>query len=756
MECSGSASPGAEGDDSCIGGPSRKRRRTRYLGFPSDQRGILQQYEKMESSTRKALMDISEKLTVIPNNSSGISYLRTRLQDLTKKPSLEPVYIGLFGSTGAGKSSLLNAIINEKMFLPVSGESTCTSCLVQVSSGVSDICEAKIHLLSDEEWEEELRNLKELIVKNETRSGEEEVDEYGIVQEAILKLNALYGLEAENKSVDELLSIKIFNDKTIVLKGSSANDLSEQMDLYIRNQSELSENNERELWPLVNHVEVTLAVSELLPRGVVLMDIPGTGDFNSIRDLMWKESINKCSAIWIIGDVQRIKGGKDNEVLLREGIKALQKGTCSEIALVITKSENMNLEVYLRERSQKKQQPNVEAPKDMYQAILERNKTLKQSKERSLRERLKKNLPSDAEVLDSSELVYTVSAEEYWKKEHLTEEETEIPKLRQKIRSIYLKEKKKMVSDYITQAFGIVSLAEHFEFQVEHDIIKDFCHDTLKSYLEVKIQCLEKDADKCFNQIKGPLTEGVKNAKSSYKRILDDLLFKKKVNQGFHRTLKAICLKNGVFASRVYLRIDLNEAISQPVYDKIGSVFQRILRTGKDTRSSLMTYLDEIETAFKAEILKVAKKLEADKQNGKYQFLSTETQVIFSNLKRTILKRKVVIFESFPVSVQNDLKPVYEEAAKIKGKNSCEKMKNILREGFEKEVIGGMFERAKDQMLQEMNKLKKDILVGLKDNIVKMLELALSQREALPCSLPDLRKEYNYIKAMYHQLKNTP
>lgn len=75
---------------------------------------------------------------------------RNRLLALIEKPPLDPIYIGLFGSTGAGKSSLLNAVIQQAMFLPVSGESTCTSCIVQVSSGHREQYEAKIHLLSDQ------------------------------------------------------------------------------------------------------------------------------------------------------------------------------------------------------------------------------------------------------------------------------------------------------------------------------------------------------------------------------------------------------------------------------------------------------------------------------------------------------------------------------------------------------------------------------------------------------------------------------
>ena len=42
---------------------------------------------------------------------------------------------------------------------------------------------------------------------------------------------------------------------------------------------------------MIKLVEVTLPKSELIPEGVVLVDIPGTGDFNSKRDEMWKKVI---------------------------------------------------------------------------------------------------------------------------------------------------------------------------------------------------------------------------------------------------------------------------------------------------------------------------------------------------------------------------------------------------------------------------------------------------------------------------------
>lgn len=70
-----------------------------------------------------------------------------------------------------------------------------------------------------------------------------------------------------------------------------AGELSVKLDPYIRMKRRDwdGESAEMHIWPLIKHVEVTLSKSELIPEGVVLVDIPGTGDFNSKRDEMWKK-----------------------------------------------------------------------------------------------------------------------------------------------------------------------------------------------------------------------------------------------------------------------------------------------------------------------------------------------------------------------------------------------------------------------------------------------------------------------------------
>ncbi|XP_038607303.1 nuclear GTPase SLIP-GC [Tachyglossus aculeatus] len=744
--------------------PGKKRRRSgshlKFRAFPSAEQSALKEYEKLESRTRRVLSTTYQKIIQsvffedgIP---SGVKYLINRLLALIEKPSLEPVYIGLFGSTGAGKSSLLNAIINEKMFLPVSGESTCTSCLVQVSSGVSDKYEAKIHLLSDQEWKEELRNLTELLDKREEGQESEENDwgdDSDIAEEAVQKLQMLYGRGAENKSYEELLRTKlrekIPTSKIITLKGEEASELSAQLDSYIRIQTGDADGqlSKPQIQPLIKYVEVTLPYSEVIPEGVVLVDIPGTGDFNSERDDIWKKTINKCSVIWVISDIERVSGGKAHEVLLRESLKACQRGVCTDISLVVTKADKLYLPEYLRERKNGKQAIGTQR-----EAILERNGAVKLQRSRILKEKLKRKLPSSSMILDAPELVYTVSAQEYWQQELLSEEETEIPKLREYIRKRFLREKRKTVTEYVAEAFGILLLMDNFNSK--ENFMEDYFHPSgLKRFVEERVTVLEEDVDQCFAQMEQPLQEGVTSAKSSYRKILSGRLTRSKGNQGFHQTLKAVCLKNGIFASRTLARIDLNEDITQPIYDKIDPIFGSIFRTGKDNHAGLLPHLDAFKLSLHERIRNAGLRSDWKSDSYKQRLLSQEVNVMLGALEGHVLRKKRCIYESVYISVQNELKYCYEEAAQVTGKKACERMKDIIKRGVERQVAEGMFERAQSRMQEQFQELKSGIMEKMKMRVSTMLALASSKTEGLYIELPDVKTEYKEMEKLYKSLR---
>ncbi|KAH0519315.1 Nuclear GTPase SLIP-GC [Microtus ochrogaster] len=789
--------------------PMKKRRRShrdqQFQAFPSAEQSALKEYEKLESRTRRILSNTYQKMiqSVFLEDSipSGLKYLINRLLALIETPPLEPIYVGFLGSTGAGKSSLINALIQQAMFLPVSGESVCTSCIVQVSSGCCEQYEAKIHLLSDQEWKAELKDLTTLLHRAEGPR-EEDADMWArddAAEEAAEKLQMLYGRGAEQRPYDDLLRtkprVRIPTSRTITLKAEEAGELSVKLDPYIRTQRSDWDGGSAgtQIWPLIKYVEVILPKSALIPEGVVLVDIPGTGDFNSKRDEMWKKTVDKCSVIWVISDVERVSGGKAHEDLLNESIKACQRGFCRDIALVVTKTDKLHLREYLRnnvggggDSLGKAEGPDFGSPVPEILVLEGRDMRSPGMLAAILSEARK--LPADSKVLEASDLVYTVSAHEYWQQSFLTDEESEVPKLREYIRKRVLDKKRRLVTKYVTEAFGLLLLTD--TFNPEESLLTEHLNmGGLRRFVEEKMELLEKAIEQCFARMEQPLQAGVQVARASYRRILGTCLVRSRGNQGFHQTLKAVCLKNGVYASRTLARIDLNGALSQPIYDQIDPVFGGIFRyseeenssfislppispvskgsspafpnastgnhrqDGKPSGSALMVHIDAFKRSLEERMAETGIRNGWKCDGYKRGLLIQEMSAILGGLEGHILRRKRKIYESVSSSIQNDLKSCYEVAAQIAGRKACARMKDVIRRGVERQVAEGMFERAQERMWHQFQQLKHGITERVKGSITTMLTLAAPQGDGLYKELVDVRSEQKEMEKLHRSLR---
>ncbi|XP_078237633.1 nuclear GTPase SLIP-GC [Pogona vitticeps] len=698
-----------------------------------------------ESKARRILLMTYGKLIDVlsrGNMPEGMNYLKERLDALKKKTSLEPLRIGFLGRTGAGKTSLLNALLGRKLFLPVSGNQTCTSCIVQVKGSQSEQYEATVHLLSQEEWRDELKNLVKILQKNGDDEDDDSFEE--CVNDATRKLRALYGTGADQKNYEELLKAKlqvtIPAKRTIQLKEKEVGRFSEALKPYIR----VGDDHPNQCWPLIKYVELALPLSEMVPEGITFIDIPGTGDFNRKRDEMWKQNIDKCSVIWIISDMERAIGDRDQQILLDESIKAYLAGNCTDIAVVVTKSDKLDLDEYRSERN------NTQLTNE-HDAILERNGDTKRKVGANIREKLKRRLPPDSEVIQKQDLVYTVSAKEFWNRQHLNQEETEIPELRKYFRKLSLREKKRLVMEYVKEISSILLLAENTGSR-EQLVEQHFRESGIEEFVNHQIEALGRMIAKCFDQIKDLLPEGVEEAKRSYVRTVLKFLSRENGYKGFHQTLRAVCVKNGVYASKSFARIDLNEDLARPIYNKIGSSFGSIFRTQKPTRGNLWFQLEEFKKEVQEKIRYIARDHRIS-ENGKVKAFIHEIDVILLKLKEEILQEKLIIYKTLPLSIQSDLRKHYEVASNVSGRKSCDKMKKILREGTQEEVVGDMFEKATSNMISSFTKLKEKILRTLNKETSTVLELLLLQQEQLALQLPDIKNECREIQQILRTLQ---
>uniref|UniRef100_A0ACB8G8X6 Uncharacterized protein n=1 Tax=Sphaerodactylus townsendi TaxID=933632 RepID=A0ACB8G8X6_9SAUR len=486
------------------------------------------------------------------------------------------------------------------------------------------------------------------------------------------------------------------------------------------------------------------------------------------RSLILTKNINKCTVIWIVSDIERVLGEKTQDQLLEESIKAFPGGMCTDIALVVSKSDKINLDEYRRERKNK----NI---KNEHDAILERNQDVKNKKEKSIMQKLKRKLPPDAEVLNKPKLVYTVCAQEFWKESPLkilSQEETEIPELRDYVKMIYLKEKQKLVKDYVTEAWGILRLAKNAGTNSQpEDLV--FRKIVVEELIKKEIDSLEKALQKCSDEILQPLCRGVEQAKRRYKKTVLQMLTRVDGYRGYHKTLKAVFLKDGIYASKKFARIDFNESLAKPLYDEIDSIFGGIFRTQHTTRSSLWSHLKIFKNEVKKKILKTGKVNSLPSDNSKICMFIQEVDAILEELEKWIIQKKILIYQSLSKSIQSDLKPHYKvyhlvskngqpgdweidfpngtkemtthclnalhrlmiAASSLRGTGSCEGMKRIIIEGTDNKVKELLFERATSKMESQFHELKEYILQELKKKISTLFSLVFLQQDWVPVHL---------------------
>ena len=90
--------------------------------------------------------------------------LTSLLRTATKVPR---TVIAVVGKTGAGKSSLLNAVLDAAV-LPRGSTMSCTAIPTKIKFQLESTYRAKIKIMRPEEWAEEIETAKRLLASDET------------------------------------------------------------------------------------------------------------------------------------------------------------------------------------------------------------------------------------------------------------------------------------------------------------------------------------------------------------------------------------------------------------------------------------------------------------------------------------------------------------------------------------------------------------------------------------------------------------
>ncbi|XP_041673381.1 nuclear GTPase SLIP-GC-like isoform X2 [Cheilinus undulatus] len=711
---------------------------------------------RRETSTEEKLV-LSKAKEIMKRVKDGLpktelnDFLSEKIHDLeTEKKEL----VGVFGRTGAGKSSLINTLIGERNLLPSGDLNACTTVIIKVEANMKNKkYEAEIEFISKEDLEDDLQGLKRIALgdadneeENDDASGDsgysssfdDNVSDEDVYNDAVEVLSALYGARwDEICASDDFMNRRHFREIPEFLESGkktlafdSPEMLSRELVKYTRSVTVVCEGEDtrRWFWPLVKCVTIRVPNNDFLQH-VTLVDLPGAGDRNKRRDNMWKEVVGNCSTVWVVAEINRALAEKEPwEILENASSDMGNGGQCQRIHFICTKSD-----IVKKSRDQ--------SAADVRSAILARNK---KAKEGLMKEFRKQNIIRK-HFSDECFKVFAVSSTEFQEREWLKPEDTEIPKLLDFLQDLSDRQSETETLNYVSGAKGILSLIQGARCG-EVSQIKEDVRTVLKINLEHGLLKVSAPILKAITAFQKCLNNGVENSKSSCDRTLKFFLYPKGKarGRGFHRTLKCVVANNGVCKTTKGKHLNLNEKLTAKLKESIDEEFRKTFpnESKQEPFNGAISCYSVITEAF------VEKYKDVTAMQLRLEYLRTEEIKIKTQLHKDIQKRKKAIYNSLTKIVTEKMLPCYQDAQQCEGRGSLKNMRNIIERHVNANK-SNMFEEATNMMLRDLHILGVDILKKLKNDMLKAIECSLrTYSQSLPDVKGDLERVTKYCKIL--------
>ncbi|KAH3768967.1 hypothetical protein DPMN_170188 [Dreissena polymorpha] len=302
---------------------------------------MLSSIDNHVSSCRSLLDATKDMFTKTPALSTNprVQAWGKELTDIEKKLIFPKTVIAVVGETGAGKSSLMNALLDHRSVLPTSGMRACTAVVVEVvQNTTSSSFEADIEFLQKKEWFDELEVLLKDLTALDGTIKKGVPDPASDAYSSYCKVRAVYGRVEPLSVLTRITTVTHQLGKVSVLKSHNADNFRRQVETYIETQEP---GTGGQYWPIVKHVRLRLPHCDVCSSGAALVDLPGVRDSNAARDRIAKEYLKNCTAVWVVSSIHRAIDDKTAKDLLGENFRRqlLMDGQYGSIAFICTKTD---------------------------------------------------------------------------------------------------------------------------------------------------------------------------------------------------------------------------------------------------------------------------------------------------------------------------------------------------------------------------------------------------------------------------------